>query len=107
MSGAMDRLVFISQTRTATVASGMLGAALGLAMGLAGGLAARRSPGAGLAVAVAGLVLGGLAGAGLARVTVPLYLANVDRDAESFFPPLLTHGATWVGIGAVAGLAFG
>jgi hypothetical protein len=89
--------------RNAVVAYGTLGAALGLGLGLAGGLIHRSVLRAALAGAT-GLVLGGVAGAGLARLLVPVFYNNLGADDLTY--SLIVHGGTWGAVGAVAGVAF-
>jgi hypothetical protein len=90
--------------QTATRAFGVLGALTGLLLGLAGGWAAgsgRRALGAsGL-----GLIVGGGVGAGVAWVVLPGFESWRVANAGALLPALLSHGACWVPIGAVGGLA--
>src|SRR5262249_13812765 len=83
-----------------------LGGFLGLAMGLAGGLA-RRSTFAGASAATAGLLLGAAASAALSRVLVSYFFETHDPQSNELLLPLLTHGAIWSTVGAIAGLVFG
>jgi hypothetical protein len=83
-----------------------LGGFLGLTMGLAGGLA-RRSAFAGASAATAGLLLGAAAAAALSRVLVAYFFRTHDPQSNELLLPLLTHGAIWATVGAVAGLVFG
>ena len=93
---------------TATFTFTTLGGLLGLALGLAGGLA-RRSTLASAQAAVLGLVLGSVVAASCSLILVSNFYTIRDRDAQSvdLTLPLLTHGAIWSTVGAVAGLAFG
>ena len=72
------------------------GAALGLGLGLAGGLI-RRSVLWTVLAATIGLVLGGLAGAGVAWLTLPVYYKHLKSDDLAY--SLLVHGGTWTAIG--------
>lgn len=90
--------------RDATVSFGTLGALMGLGLGAAGGLIGRSGRRAGLAGA-AGLVLGGLAGAGAARWLVPIYFDNLSANDMTY--ALKVNGGIWGAVGATAGLAFG
>src|SRR5262249_47506291 len=83
-----------------------LGGFLGLALGLAGGLA-RRSALAGASAATAGLLLGAAAVAALSRVLVSYFFKTHDPQSNELLLPLLTHGAIWSTVGAIAGLMFG
>jgi hypothetical protein len=82
----------------------MLGALMGLGLGAAGGLIGRSSRRASLA-GVAGLILGGLAGAGMARWLVPIYYDNLSAGDLTY--SLEVNGGIWGAVGAAAGLAFG
>jgi len=90
--------------RDAMVSFGTLGALLGLGLGMAGGLIGRSGRRAGLAGA-AGLVLGGLTGAGMARALGPIYFDNLNANDMTY--ALEVNGGIWGGVGAAAGLAFG
>jgi hypothetical protein len=85
-----------------------LGGLLGLALGLAGGLA-RRSTFASARAAILGLVLGSAAAASCSLIFVSIFFKIRDRDAQSvdLTLPLFTHGAIWLAVGAVGGLALG
>jgi hypothetical protein len=83
---------------------GLLGGSLGLCLGLAGGSLRGSARFAGMA-ALVGTVLGGAAGAGAARVLVPLYFGN--SASSNLIVPLLVHGGMWTAISIAAGLAFG
>jgi len=100
--GEMNLRVVSSERREATLAFGILGASLGLTLGLAGGRGRSRLTGGS-----AGLVLGAVAGAGVAWVLLAIYYRNVNRDIDDLILPLLTHGGIWGAVGAVGGLAFG
>ena len=91
---------------TATLTFTCLGGFLGLAMGLAGGLA-RRSVSAAIGAAIVGLVLGTVAEGILAYVVVSVFFKRYDPLAGDLALPLLTHGAIWLAVGAIGGLAFG
>ncbi|MDG3006597.1 hypothetical protein [Paludisphaera mucosa] len=83
-----------------------MGGLLGLALGAAGGLATgsrRRAVGA----AVAGGVLGLVAGGATASIATPIFFRGRDSQADDLIVPLLAHGAIWVLVGALVGLAFG
>jgi hypothetical protein len=94
----------VHSTRNGMTSVGLLGGSLGLGLGLAGGLLRGSARSAGLAGPV-GVVLGGAAGAGAAKVLVPLYFSNYS--AVSLSVPLLVHGGLWTSISIAAGLAFG
>jgi hypothetical protein len=94
----------VHSTRNAMTSLGLLGASLGLGLGLVGGLLRGSARSAGLAGLV-GVVLGGAAGAGAAKVLVPLYFSNYSGVSLSV--PLLVHGGLWTSISLAAGLAFG
>jgi hypothetical protein len=83
-----------------------LGGFLGLAMGLAGGLA-RRSASAGARAAIVGLLLGTSVTAPLSLALVSYFFKTHDPQSNNLLLPLLTHGALWSAVGAIAGLAFG
>ena len=102
--GGTRTLPDVIATRNAMVSFGILGAALGLCLGLAGGLI-RRSVLWTVLAATIGLVLGGLSGAGVSWLTLPVYYKHLKSDDLTY--SLLVHGGTWTAIGAVAGLAFG
>jgi hypothetical protein len=93
---------------SATLTFTTLGGILGLALGLAGGLA-RRSTFASARAAILGLVLGSAAGVSCSLTFVSIFFKIRDRDTQSvdLTLPLLTHGAIWLAVGAVGGLAFG
>jgi hypothetical protein len=112
---ALKSVEIARQGRTAGVhvamfTYGSLGAAMGFTLGLAGGLA-RRSPFRGLAVAVAGLILGAGVAAAVASVAVPYYYrafkASGDNLAHDLVTPLIVHAAMWICAGAVGGGALG
>jgi hypothetical protein len=94
----------VASTRNGMASFGILGASLGLGLGLAGGLLRGSARSAGLA-GVVGLVLGGGAGAVMAKVLVPIYFAK--PQADSLTVPLLVHGGIWSAIGVGVGLAYG
>lgn len=102
--GQVRILPQVPAIRNALMSFGLLGAALGLSMGLSGGLIRRSVLWSVLAAAV-GLVLGGLAGAGVAWFTLPAYFEH--EKSRDIAYSLLVHGGTWTAIGAMAGLAFG
>jgi hypothetical protein len=91
-------------TRNGMTSVGLLGASLGLGLGLAGGLLRGSARSAGLAGLV-GVILGGAAGTGAAKVLVPLYFSNAA--GMSLTVPLLIHCGLWTSISIAAGLAFG
>jgi len=96
-----------AQFSETTLAFGALGAVFGFALGLAGG-AARGSALAAVIAAVVGSILGGFAGAGMARVMLPIYFRNILKsDSGDLTLAILVLGANWSVIGAVAGAAFG
>jgi hypothetical protein len=87
---------------------GVFGGLLGMAMGLGGGLT-RRSPIHALMGAIAGLLLGAVAG-GLPSLWVMPWQwrhRNDDPSTQQLLMPLLVHFALWGATGLAAGLAFG
>jgi hypothetical protein len=107
----IERRKSISRDKSAALAYGGLGMVLGLGLGAAGGLA-RRSPRAAISAGIVGLVLGGVAGAATTTLVLPSYHAaraarTDDNFNEDLSLALRTHGAIWLAIGAVAGLALG
>ena len=91
---------------TATLTFTCLGGFLGLAMGLTGGLA-RRSVPAGIRAGIVGFVLGAVTEAFLAYLVVLMFFKRYDPLVGDLALPLLTHGAIWLAVGAISGLAFG
>lgn len=94
-------------SRNGALTFGAWGALLGAALGVVGGLMSQ-STRAGLAGAVIGLVLGGLAGA-LPPFGILPWMH--DRRTDDFarhdlLIPLLAHAGLWSGIGLAAGLAY-
>ena len=89
--------------RDAVVSFGIIGALLGLGLGAAGGLIGRSGRRAVLAGG-AGLILGGLAGAGTARWLVPIYFHNLNANDMTY--SMEVNGGIWGAVGAAAGLAF-
>jgi MFS family permease len=107
----VERRKSISRDKSAALAYGGLGMVLSLALGAVGGLA-RGSPLAGVAAAIAGLVVGAAAGAGTTVVVLPSYHAARAAATEDDFNQdlalaLRTHGTIWIAVGAAAGLALG
>jgi hypothetical protein len=94
----------VYSTRNGMTSFGILGGSLGLGLGLAGGLLRGSARSAGLAGLV-GIVLASAAGAGAARVLIPLYFRHYT--GVSLTIPLLIHGGIWASISIAAGLAFG
>jgi hypothetical protein len=96
--------------KNATLAFGALGATLGLCLGAAGGLARRSWPAAARG-ALAGVVLGGAAGAIASTAILPIYFQRLEHDQEELSRdllfPILIHGGIWATIGAAGGAAFG
>ncbi|QEH35150.1 hypothetical protein OJF2_36950 [Aquisphaera giovannonii] len=97
----------IATTRNAALEYAVLGCGLGLVMGLAGGLAGgdlRR----GVAAGSFGLLLGGLAGAGLPLALVRPFLSYYQAQVyQDMMIPLAMHGTFWGVLGLIGGLAFG
>jgi hypothetical protein len=84
-----------------------LGGLLGGLLGIVGGLA-RPSRGAWpVFPALAGLLLGGVAGGASARGLVPWFVRNEKPLSDDMILPLLTHGGIAVAIGLAAGAALG
>jgi hypothetical protein len=111
MTTEFARRTAIAWDRAAALDYGALGIALGLGLGAAGGMV-RGSARAGLAAALIGLVLGGAVGAGTTMLVLPPYhaarAAAPDEEVTNDLPlALRTHGAIWLAIGAMAGLALG
>jgi hypothetical protein len=82
-----------------------------MALGVAGGMA-RRSPGAAITAAMIGLVVGAAAGAGTTFLLLPWFHASHDipspeNATQELWLALATHGAIWMAVGSVAGLALG
>ena len=101
------------QSRTAPRPSltGRWGCSWAWAWGRRGGLA-RGSATAAAAAGLAGLVLGGAAGAGVTTLALPAYhaarTAATDEDVtRDLGLALATHGGIWIAVGAAAGLALG
>jgi hypothetical protein len=101
--GNVDPLASSVGLRNAVVSFGTLGAAMGLCLGVAGGLI-RRSVVRAVLAGATGLILGGVAGVGMARWLVPIYYENLSANDLTY--PLIVHGGTWGTVGAAAGLAF-
>jgi hypothetical protein len=100
-----------SDDRAAAIAYGSLGMLLGLGLGAAGGLARGSAKVAAMA-GLAGLILGGAAGAGVTMLALPPYhaarAAMTDEDiTQDIGLALATHGGIWIAVGAAAGLALG
>jgi hypothetical protein len=91
---------------SATFTFTALGGLLGLALGLAGGLA-QRSAFACVSTAILGLLLGTAVGGCISYVVLPIFFQRYDPQSGSLVLPLLNHGAIWLAVGAVGGLAFG
>jgi hypothetical protein len=94
----------VYSTRNGMTCMGILGGSLGLTMGLAGGFLKGSARSAVLA-GLSGAVLGGAAGAGSARVLVPIYFRHYPGAELSL--PLLVHSGLWASVSFAAGLAFG
>ena len=89
----------------AMAANGILGTALGVVLGLTGALVAG-SKRVDLAGALIGGVSGGLVGAGLSMLLVPVFYDT--SNSQTGLPLIfLTHLAIFAGVGAAAGLALG
>jgi hypothetical protein len=101
-----ERLIRAGLTKEATFAFVMMGGSLGLALGFAGGLA-RRSMGAAMIAAVAGLVLGAVAAFGTSAVLMPIATTERLRMTEDLTYSILILGGVWSALGAAGGLAFG
>ena len=100
--GAVDR----ADLKNAALAYGLQGALLGLILGLAGA-AAGGSARAAIPAGAAGLVLGGVMGAGAAFGAFTAFLRLGGQGNGNLLPALLAHEAAWAPLGAMAGLAFG
>jgi hypothetical protein len=106
-----ERRMGIARDRAAALAYGGLGLVLGLALGVAGGLA-RESPRAAIVAGLAGLILGGAAGAGSTLALLPSYhaaraAAPDEESSNDLALALRTHGGIFIAVGAAAGLALG
>jgi len=99
-------LIHRAEIKQVVLAMGLLGGFLGLALGLAGGLA-RRSVRRAVLAAAAGLILGTGAVVGSSFCVMPSYITNKNFYGEGVLAPLLLHGALWVPVGAMGGLALG
>jgi hypothetical protein len=101
-------MVRITRARivSGTIGYGATGALVGLALGLAGG-ASRKSGAAALKGGLAGLVVGGLAEAGVAFGGLSFIYKQMDLQADDMLQTLLSHEALWVVVGLAGGLAFG
>jgi hypothetical protein len=95
-----------SEVKRAVLAYGLQGAILAVSLGLAGA-AARRSFGTVPAAALAGLIAGGGASAGLSAVIFPAFFRQFDPISGDLLPSLIAHAAAWSAVGAAGGLAFG
>jgi hypothetical protein len=95
-----------AEAKNTALAYGLLGAALGGTLGLAGGLA-RRNARAGVLAACSGLVIGGLAGAGLSEALVlGVFYPNLTPET-GLLMPFLVHSGIWAAVGAAGGIALG
>jgi hypothetical protein len=92
--------------KNGTLASAILGCATGLVLGFAGGVAGR-APARGVIVGLAALAVGALAAALASLALLPLFFRDIVPDTNDLLSPILIHGAIWMAIGAVGGLAFG
>jgi hypothetical protein len=93
-------------SRNAALANAIFGAVMGLALGLAGGLVSNSGRGR-LVGPMAGLILGGAAGAASPFLIVPLFYRNYDPTSQNLLLPALVHAAIWIPVGVASGLAFG
>ena len=96
------RGLVLEATLTYAVQGAVLGLLLGLAGAVSGGSTRSAAVGAG-----AGLVLGGLVGAGAAFGLSSVYLENADPISNDLLLPLATHATLWGLIGGAGGLALG
>jgi hypothetical protein len=105
---ALNRETAVAWGRNGAIAFGALGGLLGLALGLAGG-ASRRSLSGAVSGGLLGLILGGLVGSLPAFLIMPYAWNQRGEDPANLdmSTPLMIHAALWLGLGAVAGLAFG
>ncbi len=83
-----------------------MGGLLGLTMGLAGGLV-RRSISASTGAALLGLLLGTAVTGFTAVVLAANFFKRYDPQLGDLVLPMVTHGAIWSAVGAIAGLAYG
>jgi hypothetical protein len=95
----------VADIKNALLTVAILGGATGMAMGLAGGLAGG-SPRRGVMVGLAALVAGTLAGVLSGFFVFRHFFRDVVPDVNDLLTPILLHGAIWMVIGAVGGLAF-
>jgi len=103
---ASPTTVQAAERQTSALVFGVFGAAMGLALGLAGGFAGRSSRRAGIAAGF-GLIAGGIVGAVAPFAVLPMFHRAGGPGPDDMIPPMLMHSGVWVGVGAVAGLAFG
>ena len=89
-----------------TLAFGATGGLLGLMLGLAGGVSRGSIKSAALS-GMTGLLLGGLAEAGVAWLTLSIIYKKLDLQSEDMLQTLLCHEALWAVVGVAGGLAFG
>jgi hypothetical protein len=96
--------------RNATLANGTLGGLLGLLLGLAGGLA-RGSVRSAPVPAIAGVLIGLVAGVGSSEAVLPYYYHQLDKGSEELSKdlilPLIIHSVSWAAVGLAGGIALG
>ncbi|WP_169977127.1 hypothetical protein [Tautonia rosea] len=100
-----DALIQQATIFKSTASFAILGAAVGLAMGIAGGWL-RHSSSSSLTTGIAAAILGALVTAGVAWVSLPMFLKDTEQLGESMLAPILMHGLLWAPVGLVGGLAF-
>ncbi|GAC1448023.1 MAG: hypothetical protein NVSMB9_30810 [Isosphaeraceae bacterium] len=88
--------------RSFAVFGGLLGLGMGVAAGLASGSVRRAS-----VAAVLGLLLGGVTGAVMPFLILPLHDRLILSSTSGMVSTLVVHGGLWIPLGVVGGLAFG
>jgi len=94
-----------SEMKNTMIAYGVLGAALAGALGLAGALA-RGNLRSGLGAVGVGILVGGITGAGISAVFVPVFFQLYDPEA-GMLSVFVAHLGIFTAIGAAAGLGLG
>lgn len=98
------------QTQVAIITYGALGAALGLALGLAGG-SSRGLYFRGLNAGLAGLSVGAVSTAAVAKFVVPYYYrafdTSIDKLSHEILLPFSIHAAIWICAGIAGGGSLG
>jgi hypothetical protein len=103
---AMNREKRIADQKNTAIAFGTFGAVIGLVFGAAGG-ALGRSILAGASAALAGLLLGGIAGTSVGYEFAPIFARFYSDENPSLLLSFLVRGGAWAVVGMAAGLALG